>query len=397
MRPLSASRLNDFLDCPHQAALWLAGVKPEDAVDATVQLVRDKGFEHEAAVLARLEARYGPAERIPSDGSLDERARLTREAIERGAKLVYQGCLTNGQWLGYPDFLVRGDASQPPQLRPEDAKLARKAKGEHVLQLGIYAEFLETLYGVPVQDGTIHVAAGDPQSFDLRRTRHILKRLMGAFERFVADETRLTQPRPCAACEQCDYKTRCEAEWRHADSPFFVAGVSGAQVAKLADAGVQTLAQLAALQPATKIDGMGSDTVAKLSAQARLQLDARTHGKHTFELLRPARGRGFAMLPAPDDGDLFFDMEGDPLAGVGLEYLFGIYGRFSGEASPEFRPIWAHSPIEEKAAFESAMRLFVDQVNRHPGAHIYHYAAYEPAALKRLAANSDAIRPGILI
>ena len=91
------------------------------------------------------------------------------------------------------------------------------------------------------------------------------------------------------------------------------------------------------------------------------------------------------MLPAPDEGDLFFDMEGDPLAGEGLEYLFGVYGRLTGDKDPEFQPIWAHGPAEEKAAFESAMRLFVDQVRLHPGAHIYHYAAYEPTALKRLA------------
>ena len=91
------------------------------------------------------------------------------------------------------------------------------------------------------------------------------------------------------------------------------------------------------------------------------------------------------MLPAPNDGDLFFDMEGDPLAGEGLEYLFGIYGRFAEAREPEFLPIWAHNPTEEKAAFERTVRLFVDQISRYPGAHIYHYAAYEPTALKRLA------------
>ena len=109
---------------------------------------------------------------------------------------------------------------------------------------------------------------------------------------------------------------------------------------------------------------MGVETVAKLSAQARLQLDARKSGKHDFELLPRSRGRGFAMLPAPDEGDLFFDMEGDPVAGEGLEYLFGIYGRLNGAKDPEFRPIWAHSAAEEKAAFESTMRLFVDQIGR---------------------------------
>jgi uncharacterized protein len=385
MHLLSASRLNDFLGCPHQTALWLAGIKPEDEADATLQLVRDKGFEHEAAVLARLEGLHGPAERIPSDGSLADRARLTREAIERGAKLIYQGALTKAAWLGYPDFLVRNGSAQTMDLQPEDAKLSRKAKGEYVLQLGIYAELLEALFGFRVQGGTIHVAAGDPQSFDLRRTRYILRRLMRGFERFVANEARVTKPQPCAACAQCDYKARCEAEWRDDDSPFFVAGLSGTQVLKLAAAGVRTLSQLAALPATTRIDGMGAETVAKLSAQARLQLEAKKSGKHAFELLPRSRGRGFAMLPAPDDGDLFFDMEGDPLAGEGLEYLFGVYGRLNGAKESEFQPIWAHSPVEEKAAFEGAMRLFVDQVRRHPGAHIYHYAAYEPTALKRLA------------
>ena len=386
MHPLSASRLNDFLGCPHQAARWLAGIKPAEEADATLQLIRNKGFEHEAAVLARLETLHGPAERIPSEGSLADRARLTREAIERGAKLIYQGALTKEAWLGYPDFLVRTGSAPVLGFAPEDAKLSRKAKGEYLLQLGVYAELLEMLFGIPVQAGAIHVAAGEPQTFDLRRTRYILQRLMRVFERFVADEARVTKPLPCAACEQCDYHPRCEEEWRKADSPFFVAGVSGAQVVKLAAAGIHTLSALAALSPGTKVDGMGADTVAKLSDQARLQLEALKTGKHDFELLPRARGRGFAMLPAPDDGDIFFDMEGDPLVSdEKLEYLFGIYGRLSGAADPEFRPFWAHSPSEEKAAFESVMRLFADQIRRHPGAHIYHYAAYEPAALKRLA------------
>ncbi len=385
MHPLSASRLNDFLGCPHQAALSLAGIKPGEETDATLQLIRDKGFEHEAAVLARLEKLYGRAERIPSDGSLAERARLTREAIERGAALIYHGALTKDAWLGYPDFLVRTGVAPAIGFAPEDAKLSRKAKGEYLLQLGVYAELLEALYGLPVQEGTIHVAVGEPESFDLRRTRYILKRLMRTFERFVANEARVTKPRPCAACRHCDYKARCEEEWRKADSPFFVAGVSGAQVVKLAAAGFQTLSALAALPLGTKVDGMGAETVVKLSTQARLQLEARKTGKHAFELLPRSRGRGFAMLPAPDHGDIFFDMEGDPLAGEELEYLFGIYGRLGGATDAEFRPVWAHSPAEEKAAFESMMRLFGDQIRRHPGAHIYHYAAYEPTALKRLA------------
>ncbi|MBX9943531.1 MAG: TM0106 family RecB-like putative nuclease [Reyranella sp.] len=91
------------------------------------------------------------------------------------------------------------------------------------------------------------------------------------------------------------------------------------------------------------------------------------------------------MLPAPDSGDLYFDMEGDPLAGAGLAYLFGIFGKLPDDSEATFHLIWGHTPAEEKAAFERAMGLFIEQMRRHRGAHIYHYAGYEPAALKRLA------------
>jgi RNase H-like protein len=68
-----------------------------------------------------------------------------------------------------------------------------------------------------------------------------------------------------------------------------------------------------------------------------------------------------------------------------LNYLFGLYGHLDKVHEPEYRPLWAHSAAEEKTAFESVVRYFVDHIQQHPSAHIYHYAAYEPAALKRLA------------
>jgi predicted RecB family nuclease len=360
-------------------------MRSEGEVDQTLELLRKKGFEHEAAVLARLEQTSGAAVRIPGEGDLLARVAQTAEAIKEGAPLIYQGAVTHGSWQGFPDFLVRKAEGAGFRFDPEDAKLARNAKGEYLLQLGIYAELLETMYGITVGGGTVHVAAGAPQAFDLRQTRYILKRLMRQFERFVAAETRITRPLPCSACPQCDFRARCEDEWRRADSPFFVAGLTGAQVAKLEQQGVQTLTALAELPSGAKIDGIGPDTLAKLSAQARLQLKARKEGKPFFEVLPPTRGRGFALLPAPNQGDIYFDMEGDPLAGEGLEYLFGLYGRFEGASAPEFRPVWAHNAQEEKAAFERVMRLFIEHLARHPGAHIYHYAHYEPHALKLLA------------
>ena len=382
---LSASRLNDFLGCSHQAALWLADVKAEEAADPTVELVRAKGFEHEAKVLADLKALYGSAVEIPAKASYADREKITKEAIAAMAPLIVQATLLLDDWQGFPDFLVRKEEGGTFRFEPEDAKLSRKAKGEHLLQLGIYADLLEKLYGFPVRGGTIHVAQGAPVSFDLRQTRYILNRLVKDFESFVGSTERKTVPVPCAECKNCNYKPRCDAEWRAADSPYFVAGVTGAQVVKLRASGVTTLAQLAKHDPSTTIDGIGPETLAKLVAQAQLQMEERSSGKHCFNLLPVVPGRGFAYLPPPDEGDLFFDMEGDPLAGEGLEYLFGIYGRIGTDSEPSFKPYWGHDPKEEKLAFENTIEVFMEQMRAHPKAHIYHYAAYETTALKRLA------------
>jgi uncharacterized protein len=87
-------------------------------------------------------------------------------------------------------------------------------------------------------------------------------------------------------------------------------------------------------------------------------------------------------MPSPAHGDLFFDMEGDPLEEGGLEYLFGIY--FFIENKAQFKAFWAHSRKEEKRAFEEFIDFVTIHLATHPDAHIYHYAHYEETALKKL-------------
>ena len=59
-------------------------------------------------------------------------------------------------------------------------------------------------------------------------------------------------------------------------------------------------------------------------------------------------GKGFDLLPAPDPGDIFYDIEGDPHVEGGLEYLHGLWAPDTG-----FRAIWAHDRDAERAALES--------------------------------------------
>lgn len=387
-RRLSASRLNHFLGCQHRTWLWLTGVAPPETEDSALELVRAKGFEHEATVLARLQARYGAAVRIPDAVPLPERVRATAEAMAAGAPLIYQAAFANERWVGYPDYLVRMEdgTSERPRYEPEDAKLAKAAKAEHLLQLNIYAHLIEQATGAPVESGTIHVGGGaDPERFDLRQTRHITARLVAQFEQFTVQTAHDTRAVRTAACAQCDYKLRCEAEWRAADSPVFVAGIRGDQIVRLERAGIQTLTALAARDPEQPTPDLGAGTFFKLVRQAKLQTAAKAAGKGLVEVLPIEPGRGFALLPPPQPGDLFFDIEGDPLYPEGLEYLLGLYGPLSPDGANSFLPIWAHDHPAEKLAFEQLMTLFRDHFVRWPTARVYHYAPYETVALKRLA------------
>ena len=81
-------------------------------------------------------------------------------------------------------------------------------------------------------------------------------------------------------------------------------------------------------------------SVERLRHQAELQVRNDGLPPYLYELLPPEPPdpldpeatwpqRGWAALPEPSPGDLFFDMEGDPYAlddehGSGLEYLFGV-------------------------------------------------------------------------
>lgn len=68
---------------------------------------------------------------------------------------------------------------------------------------------------------------------------------------------------------------------------------------------------------------------------------------------------------------------------VGLEYLSGY--SFQGDDGQErYVGNWALSRAQEHAAFEQFIDFVMDRLKAYPDLHIYHFAPYEPAALKRL-------------
>ncbi len=352
-----------------------------DEADAEQDLVTRQGAQHEAAVLAVLRARLGDCEEVPSG---DHSVEQTLAAMRKGRRLIYQGHLTAGEWHGYPDFLVRTDS--PSQLGawaywPVDSKLARSSKPYFLIQLSAYAEFLQHTQGLrPRQLGFVFGNRLE-QTFETERYFSFYRYLKEAFHRFQETFDPNAIPDPALESGYGGWANAARHILVERDDLRLVARITISQIKRLRDAGVRTCADLIASGAVPRING---DVLERIRRQARLQVASRGKRLPEFELLPPDQENraGLAALPPASTGDVYFDLEGFPLAENGLEYLFGAVTVRDG--APEFRDWWAHDAAQEKAAFESVVDWLHGRWKADPAMHIYHYAAYEVNALRRL-------------
>ena len=164
-----------------------------------------------------------------------------------------------------------------------------------------------------------------------------------------------------------------------------VASIRRDQIRKLATVDVTTLTALAESPGDLRVRRLAPDTLEALRDQAGLQLHRYRKDEILVHLLEPEEKRGLGLLPEPSPGDLFFDMEGDPLfdPAEGLEFLFGVLWR-EADGSTTYRAFWAHDRESECDAFAQFVDFVTERRRVYPDLHVYHYAAYEPSTLARL-------------
>jgi predicted RecB family nuclease len=443
MPVFSATDLVGYLACEHLTALERAAalgdlVRPHTN-DRELDVIRRRGFEHEARYLAELRADGRDVVEIERDDDADRgeqirrQAAATTEAMAGGADVIFQATFFDGRWLGYADFLLKvTDAERPSIWGPwhyqvADTKLARHVKAGAVLQICSYVEQLERVQGVRPRQMHVVLGGSAHETATLRVDDYLAyyRAAKARFEAAVLDDAgRLhatspstTYPEPVEHCDVCRWAVMCAQRRRADDHLSLVAGITGRQRTALATREIDTVLRLAnaPIPFDPPLDGSSAASVERVREQARIQVQGRGLAKPIYELLTPAPGapieaeRGLAMLPEPNEGDLFLDLEGDPYAlDDGVDYLFGIL-----DMSGTFTAIWSLDPDRpdevtlagEKLAFERLMDLLTERLDRYPDMHVYHYAPYEPTALKRLmgrhATREDQVdrllRGGVLV
>lgn len=387
---LSATDLSNHLSCEHltqlRRAVAMGEIKEPHYHDPSLDALIKRGQEHESAYVTYLTEVKGLTVVDLRGKGVD----ATIEAMKDGVDVIVQARLQQDQWMGYSDILLKvpgksriGDWSYEVQ----DTKLAQNTRAATILQLCLYTDLLAQLQGrIPEK---MHVVKPGPdfpsEEYAFAHFQAYYRLIRRNFEAVMAGPAlTTTYPDPTEHCHICKWWKTCD-EKRHVDDHLsLVAGIRSMHIGELQKQNIHTLEQFANIKELQKTDRGNKEAFARKQLQAKIQLEGRIlrSMKHDFLPQEPARGLN--RLPEPDKGDIYFDIEGDPFfPDGGLEYLLG-YAYHETDGTLVYKKLWATNRAEEKKAFAEFMQFVMDRWKRHPHMYIYHFAPYEPGAIKRL-------------
>jgi len=360
--------------------------------DPVLEALAERGALHEQGFIEHIKS-GGIAVTVINGVGVDSMSvAATGEAMARGNPIIVQGALQAGGWSGRTDVLRRVEVPShfgAWSYEVIDTKLARETKGNTVLQISLYSDLLSETQGTApasafvVTPGTNYT----PETYRIADYAAYYRHVRASLERSVSGaDVGDAYPEPIEHCEVCRWRRHCDEKRRADDHMSLVAGISKSQIGELERHDIESTAALAAvpLPLQWRPDRGAVKSFEKIREQARIQVEGRTKGAVLYETLPPIAGFGLSRLPEPSPGDVFFDFEGDPFVGDGgLEFLFG-YVYVDEGGSERYVGDWASNRQEERAAFERFVDFVTHRLKAYPDLHIYHFAPYEPAAMKRL-------------
>lgn len=392
---LSASDLVGQLNCNHLSMLDLqvatGTLEKPDYYDPLLEILRERGFRHEQDYIEYLKSQGFEISFIEGEGINDKTVDATLNAMREAKDIIVQAAHRHGRWTGRADILRR--VSVPSTLgdwsyEVVDTKLARETKGGSVLQLCLYADLLSNMQGIAPE--YLYIVSPwtdfEPQRFRYPEFAAYFRRVKRSAENATNEPLNCeTYPDPKAHCDICRWKHDCDKKRRADDHLCLVANISKGQITELQENGIGTRHALGELSSIPFTPRKGSLlSLEKVRAQAAIQVKALGTGKNEVEFLDVNPETGFAALPEPSDGDIFFDIESDQFVGEGgIEYLFG-YSIKDENGQVQYVAEWAFDRDAEKMAFERFVDFVTSRREKYPDLHIYHFASYEPSALKRL-------------
>lgn len=378
---------------------------PDSENGPELELLIEQGRLHEKALATQLRT-AGSFVDIGEPKFTQEALTLahekTVEAVHNGIETIYQATFFTKGFMGFADFLilVKDEAGRPLKdaegrfvYDPVDAKSARSAKRAAVLQVSAYAFIMKEM-GLAVPHNVHLWLGGDARwsaaALDLiDLAEHFVNRVRTSIAQFDSAPSP-TWAAPKESCMRCRWAASCDAG-RHEDRDLsLIQGIRSNTRALLIKNGIETIEEMAQAsdeQRPKEPKEVTRETFENLRAQAEIQVRGKDLPKPIYDLRDLD---AFGLLPESSEGDIWFDMEGDPFAnnGEGLEYMFGYLYKVG--KTLKFDTFDAINRAQEKTAFCAFIEYLLQRLKEFPDMHVYHYASYEVSAMLRLAQRHGA-------
>ena len=398
MFPLSASDLSKHLGCRFLTQLdWAYAEKRIDKIyhkDLSLEAFQIRGFQHEEAYLTSLQEQGLSVFKMGENSS----QQYTIIAMQKGYDIIAQATLSDQNWFGRADILKKvSQASSWGDWSYEvvDTKLSQNTKAGTMLQLCLYSDLLTNIQGVEPMLMTVVTPGFLITQYHFKKYNAYFRTLRNSLQKTMTqppidlDQPEKIYPDPVPQCDFCDWKMSCKKKRRDDDDLSIIADIKKLQKKELHELKMKTMTSFANWDiPLDWHPNKGiKENYAKTQEQAKIQCQSNQEKKILYKLLPLQEGQGLGKLPRPSPGDIFFDIEGDVFVGTqGLEYLLGFsYVKQSTDVHElTYDSLWSKNAHEEKIAFENFIRFVFDRLQQYPDLHIYHYAPYEPGAIKRL-------------
>jgi uncharacterized protein len=395
------------------------------------------GVSHEQKWLDRLAAMGVNITEVGAEGADDERVARTLAAIEAGAEAIHGGRIAFGRWNGEPDLLIRSDvirrirgaatfnsaSATTTRYEAGDMKLSGDLAVTALLQVGLYAELLDLIQGIPVSDRHQHemhfflgAADDDQDGGELQGLRSWSTAAVGAYVRRHMSNVEVAwdnngaslpaDPEPVDYCGRCAWERNCDAVWRDKRDLVLVAGLRRDERRALKRVGVDTVGELAGDPPVAAEAIPMHERRSHLVRQADLQEKSLNLPVPLHELRPPTRGvfereevrRGFARLPAAGTRGIYLDFERydfneREVSGIESRAIMAGLAVDAGSAeatSASYQHAFAPTPDNERVMFEELVTLIAshlpfrnsDDDARTP---VFHFSAFEPSTFARLS------------
>jgi predicted RecB family nuclease len=388
---LSPTDLSNHLGCKHLTELnrevALEKRDKPDFQNPSLKALAERGLLHEQDYVKHLQGKGKSVVILPEHSS-------TQDAIElmkKGVEVIVQASLADDDWNGRADLLFKVNRPSPAfggwSYEVGDTKLSVETKAGTILQLSVYSEILTQIQGVSPEWMYV-IKPGNPfeeEKFRFDDYQAYYRLVKQSLLKTIEAGPQETYPEPVEQCHICRWWQECRDKRRADDHLSLIANIRKMHIGELNKNEVYKLEQFAKLDKPLpgKPERGHLDSYIKVHEQAKMQLKGKGLDKPVYDLLPIAEKKGFNRLPQPSEGDVYFDFEGDRFyPDGGLEYLFGIVFKDGDEY--KYKAFWAFDRTQERAAFNDFMIFIMDRWAKFPGMHIYHYAPYEPSALKRL-------------